>query len=252
MYQNVNSTPVDLVPVPFHGHEIASVCDTRGGEYEIPFRPVCDRLKLAFNGQLERLKRQHWAVVRVTRTTGADGKFYEMTVVSRKTFAMWLATITASRIKDPEARKLVELYQAEAVDALDRHFFGGAPLATAAPAKDPRLAQLEILTDLVHRQIEQEQRLAAIETTAATAAAKADLAITTVAGTTDFVSVLGYCKTRGISIPEPKMAQAGRAATGICKLEGIEYRQSHHERWGTVGIYPITVLDRVFDRLRSA
>lgn len=106
--------------IPFHGQTIqAAMID---GKPHVALKPVCENIGIAYNGQYERLQRQPWAVIRMTRTTGADGKTYEMSMIDRRTFTMWLATIDTSRLKNDSARQLVTAYQNEAADVLDRYF----------------------------------------------------------------------------------------------------------------------------------
>jgi hypothetical protein len=46
---------------------------------------------------------------------------------------LWLATIEETRIKDPDIRVRVELYQEECADVLYRHFHGGGAGWCPAP-----------------------------------------------------------------------------------------------------------------------
>ena len=119
----------DIVEVPFNGSVmIAQKLDD--GEIYAALKPICENIGIAFNGQRERLNRTPWAVVRMIRTTGADGKRYDMMAVSRKTLTMWLATIDTSRLKDEHARRNVTVYQQEAAEALDRYFHEGGAIRT--------------------------------------------------------------------------------------------------------------------------
>lgn len=72
----------------------------------------------------------------MTHTTGADGKTYEMTFIDRRTFAMWLATIDTGRIKDERSRALIDAYQCEAADVLDRYFNEGVAVNPRTEAKE--------------------------------------------------------------------------------------------------------------------
>lgn len=232
--------------VQFHNDQIEAIRGADGRGFVV-IKRICENLGVAYEAQFTKLKNAHWSGITTIVMPDTRGREQSHSVIPVDSLPMWLVKIEPSRIAEPLRDKL-RRYQLEARDVLARHF---NPPIVAASTLDPRLVQIELLGELIRKQIETEQRLDSIEATAASAVAKADLAITTVSGATDFLSVLGYCKTRNIVIPEPKMAQAGKAAAGICKLEGIEYRQSHHERWGSVGIYPITVLDRVFDNYRN-
>lgn len=113
----------DIRTIPFHGDQIVVTSDER-----VALRPVCEALGLSFAGQRERLNRTSWAVVRMTRTTGADGKSYDMVTIDRRTFTMWLATIETSRLKNAAARDKIDLYQREAADVLDAYFHNGGAI----------------------------------------------------------------------------------------------------------------------------
>lgn len=109
--------------IPFHGTQI--VAERHDGKQWVAIRPACDSLGLDPDAQLKRLKAQPWATTVVTTGVGADGKRRDMVMADRRTFTMWLATISTSRIKNPELRDLLSAYQCEAADALDRYFNEG-------------------------------------------------------------------------------------------------------------------------------
>ena len=111
-----------IVHVPFNGQTIDAALDEKSGAWLVALRPICENIGVAFNAQRERLNRQPWAVVRMTRSTGADGKTYEMVMVDRQTLVMWLATIDTSRVRSDEARSVVVAYQRECAKVLDAYF----------------------------------------------------------------------------------------------------------------------------------
>lgn len=131
----------DIVEIPFNGSVmIAQRFDD--GEICTALKPICENIGIAFNGQRERLNRTPWAVVRMIRTTGADGKQYDMLAVSRKTLTMWLATIDTNRLSDEQARHNVTVYQQEAAEALDKYFNeGGAIRVSDADTDEDILAK---------------------------------------------------------------------------------------------------------------
>ncbi|TDP76309.1 P22-like antirepressor protein [Brachybacterium sp. AG952] len=133
---------MDLIEIPFHDTKIFAARD--GETPMVALRPVCEATGLDYSGQLQRLRRKAWAVVGMTPTTGADGKTYEMAMLDRRTFTMWLATIDTSRLKHQATREKVELFQSEAADALDAYFHEGGAI-------NPRASE-EQLEDL-HGQI---------------------------------------------------------------------------------------------------
>jgi hypothetical protein len=112
-----------LVHVPFNGQTIEA--QKMGESYSAALKPLCENLGVDYSGQLQRLKKQPWAVVGMTPTTGADGKTYDMVMVDRRTLLMWLATIDTNRLKNEKAKEVVVSYQKEAANALDQYFSTG-------------------------------------------------------------------------------------------------------------------------------
>lgn len=89
----------------------------------VPIAPICDIIGIVSNGQIEKIKRHPilFPVGRVTRSTGADGKQYEMFCIPLKYVFGWLFTIHPDRVA-PEARDAVIRYHMECYDALYNHF----------------------------------------------------------------------------------------------------------------------------------
>lgn len=134
----------DIVEVPFNGSMmIAQRLDD--GEIYAALKPICENIGIAFNGQRERLNRTPWAVVRMIRTTGADGKQYDMLAVSRKTLTMWLATIDTNRLSDERARHNVTVYQQEAAEALDKYFNEGGAIRVSDSDSDADIMARAVL-----------------------------------------------------------------------------------------------------------
>ena len=114
-----------IVHVPFNGQTIEALCGDKPDMYLVALKPLCENIGVSYSAQYERLKRQSWSVIRITRTTGFDGKTYDMTCIDRQTLVMWLATIDASRLKSEAARETVTRYQKECAKALDSYFSKG-------------------------------------------------------------------------------------------------------------------------------
>lgn len=112
--------PVPTVDAPITAARI-------DGEAQVSIRHACETVGLAYSKQLQKLKAKSWAVVSFRGTTGIDGKTYQMAMIDRRTFTMWLATIDANRVSE-QARPIVEAYQAEAADALDAYFNEGGAI----------------------------------------------------------------------------------------------------------------------------
>ena len=125
MTETTETINQQIAHVPFNGQTVDAVDGETRGEYFVVFKPLCENLGVAYNGQYERLSRQPWSVIRMIRTTGSDGKTYEMTCIDRQTMVMWLATIDVNRLKSDDARRVVAEYQKECAKALDDYFFQG-------------------------------------------------------------------------------------------------------------------------------
>lgn len=128
------------------------VSDDRS-EHLVALRPACEQLGIDYSRQLKKLRGKHWAVVALKPTTGADGKTYQMTMVTRDTFTMWLATIEPSRVKDEDARDKVIAFQKEAVAALDSYFHEGGAINPRATED-----QLDRLTRIANARMQLIER----------------------------------------------------------------------------------------------
>ena len=123
----------ELTRVPFHGTTIYTTADGT----HVALRPVCEALGLDFSSQRQRLKRKTWAcVVIMTTQMPGDDQRRDVTFLDRRTFTMWLATIDTGRIKDERSRALIDTYQCEAADALDKYFHEGFVVNPRTEAKE--------------------------------------------------------------------------------------------------------------------
>lgn len=128
-----------LVEIPFHGTTIHAINDE--GKPLVSLRQACEAIGIDTESQRKRLNRQPWAVTVMMTATGSDGKQYEMTMLDRKTFTMWLASVDVSRLKNRDAKDMLIKYQLEAADVLDSYFHeGGAINPDATPGQLDRLA----------------------------------------------------------------------------------------------------------------
>lgn len=112
-----------IVAIPFHETQIIAI--EEDGTKWVSIRHACDSIGIDVENQRRKLKAKPWAVAVMKTATAGDGKSYEMTMIDRKTFTMWLATIETSRVKDERARLMIEQFQDEAADALDAYFNDG-------------------------------------------------------------------------------------------------------------------------------
>jgi hypothetical protein len=138
-----------IVVLPFAGGALQVAHHPQTGAGWLVLKPACEQLGIGVRGQQQRLQQSAWAVACVTHATGADGKRYEMYCLRADRVAMWLATISAKRVR-PELRERLIQWQCEAADVLARW-----AARTAAPAQQQ---QLELPIDQMRRLVEQEVR----------------------------------------------------------------------------------------------
>lgn len=97
------------------------------GKPMVSLRHSCEPIGIDYSNQLRKLKSRSWATVVLMTTVADDGKAREMAMIDRRTFTMWLATIDTNRVNE-QARPIIEAYQREAADALDRYFNEGGAI----------------------------------------------------------------------------------------------------------------------------
>lgn len=110
----------------------------------IAIKPICETLGLAWNGQLERIKRdailsEGMRVIRIPSPGGSQ----ESACLSLDLVNGWLFTIDDARIKDEEVRQKVLAYKRECYGVLFKHFYGKAEQVLHGQAIDPPQATEE-------------------------------------------------------------------------------------------------------------
>jgi len=85
----------------------------------IPIRSICEQLGIAYQPQIDRLKKDPimGSVVTLRVSTGADGKQYEMVCIPFKYAFMWLSKINAQNVEE-EARPGLIAAQTKTYDLL--------------------------------------------------------------------------------------------------------------------------------------
>lgn len=151
------------VSVPFYENAIPCLLDAEDPAPSIVLRPVCDALGLDYDAQHKRLLQQPWAVVDAKTVAAEQDAAVRVAVVDRLTFAMWLATLNAARLKRPGAKAKVELYQREAARAVEQHFYGTGGEPARNSGTPLTLLTVELIGELIERQVACERRLAALE-----------------------------------------------------------------------------------------
>lgn len=109
----------ELATIDFR-HTGISVLTDEKGSWVFPGQ-LCRNMGIDPNGQKQGIERSHWSegwtCVTNVQLPG-DAQARPQFALHERRFAMWMATITSSRIKDPAARTMVEQYQTNAADVL--------------------------------------------------------------------------------------------------------------------------------------
>jgi len=113
----------------------------------VPIRPICEALGVNYSSQYEKLKEHPLfaSAILLSRTTGADGKQYEMACIPLSHLTGWLVTIHPGNVKEEVRPKLVE-FQQRCIDVLYEHFFGG--LRKENERNHEEIAKLELISEL--------------------------------------------------------------------------------------------------------
>lgn len=117
----------ELVPIPVPGTDRQIMAIVVDGKPMVSLRHCCEAIGLATDSQRRKLRSRSWAVVTQEVSTGSDGKSYEMTMIDRRTFTMWLGGLDENRVST-EARPILVAFQSEAADALDAYFNEGGAI----------------------------------------------------------------------------------------------------------------------------
>lgn len=215
----------DIVSIPFHGAQIIALEDDET-RWVSP-RHVCETIGIAFSKQLQKLKSKSWARVSLKDTRDSSGRTQQITMIDRKTFTMWLATIETSRVRNDDARKMVEAFQNEAADALDAYFSQGVAVNPRMVDEDPaernlRLSRGQLELIQLASSIAPSLAPAYIETMASIALEKGLGQMPHVAPEDQGLYTEDYLKERGHS-----GAQLKSLRSQFGRLVSVEYQKRH-------------------------
>ncbi len=119
----------------------------------VAVKPISDALGLAWNKQLERLKRDPILSEGMTvMVIPSPGGAQESTCLKLELVNGWLFTIDESRVKDEETRQRVLTYKRECHAVLFEHFYGKRKPATAeviseVEAQEPDGTKIRMVTE---------------------------------------------------------------------------------------------------------
>jgi hypothetical protein len=134
------------------------------GQPHIVLKPAVEDLGLSYSPQLRKLKTRSWGVVTETVTTGADGKSYEMTVTTVRSFLMLLANVNEHRIAE-HLRPTLVAFQDETADAIEAYWTKGGAINERASDEQLDALQQQIEERRIRRALGLVQLIAAMDDT---------------------------------------------------------------------------------------
>lgn len=143
-----NPTPASaiqvLAPVDFHGRHLELI--GRDGEPYVPMKPFVEAMGLVWSPQLRRLTDEpdrFCTTMMVVQMPGDDQK-REITCIPLSRLPAWMGTLQTSRMGNPEAVRIVKLFQAESDAVLWHHWKQGASRPEVEPLPVPTVKPLAV------------------------------------------------------------------------------------------------------------
>lgn len=145
MYQTEGTTDLAMSQVKFHDDTLCVIEDE--GDRYVAMKPICAMLDLKWHAQRELIMRDPVlsSVIRMIRTTGFDGKSYQMVCLPLEYLNGWLFKLDVSRYEGDRREKIIE-YQTECYQVLYRHFFGDPrQMYLSMVEMQEKIARLELM-----------------------------------------------------------------------------------------------------------
>jgi hypothetical protein len=106
--------------------------------------------------------------------------------------------------------------------------------------------QLEQMLVWVQTQEEAERRQSEMRQAIATTHQLATAAMNTASGSHGYMTILGYCNITGRQLSEAEASAHGKKVSALCRKKGVKTSTRRHEKFGTVKIYPESILTEYF------
>lgn len=132
------------ITVPFHGADLYVV--EHNGQPFTPMKPIVTAMGLDWGSQFRKVaaNESRWGIRNIQIPSGAtiaestivgsaDGKSRELTCIPVRKVAAWLATVEPGKVKNPDVRARVVMYQNECDDVLWQYWNDGIAI-------NPRMA----------------------------------------------------------------------------------------------------------------
>ena len=148
MANSTQTAPGRAITVPFHGADLYVV--EHNGQPYTPMKPIVTAMGLDWGSQFRKVaaNEARWGVLELripsaatvvdsTIVGSADGKSRELTCIPVRKVAAWLATVEPGKVKNPDVRARVVMYQNECDDVLWQYWNDGIAINPRAYAIRP-------------------------------------------------------------------------------------------------------------------
>lgn len=136
MANSTQTAPSRAITVPFHGVDLYVV--EHNGQPYTPMKPIVTAMGLDWGSQFRKVaaNEARWGIVNLTIPStatvvdstivgSADGKSRDLTCIPVRKVAAWLTTVEPGKVKNPEVRSRVVMYQNECDDVLWQYWNEG-------------------------------------------------------------------------------------------------------------------------------
>jgi hypothetical protein len=250
--------------VPFMEDNIIATRD--GSNFWVQLSVVCDNLGIHTEPQSSKLRSTHWAkLLDIAYHSDLDNQTRNYTFIDGRTMLGWLLSINPNKITEDKRPKLMR-YQNEALDVLERHFFGtkhpavqNTPVANidrdnvlaslvgvlgditnTLAGINGRTSQVEIEVARLHNHIEVvDSRLTEVE------AWQRGTVMLSPAPEEKWMSVSLYCRTTNRQYHTGQLIQWGGELKDLMVERGLKVRREHGKQY-SVNTYPESILAEYF------
>ena len=161
-------------------------------------------------------------------STGRSLPYYELT----KRECLYIAT----KFNDEARAKLILRWE-----ELETHSHTSTPPSSLTPS--------ELILELARVNVENEQKLRQIESRQQKLETTLGEVLSRTDNTLDRSTIVAYVKRHDIPLDLRRFGAMGRKASDLCRKRGITPTKLSDPRWGTVSVYPDTILDEIFSSI---